>query len=243
MAPGVPGCSPIDSLGQQSTFDAERLERPNLFRLGRQPRQVGMLEHVIEREEAPHEHFRRGDPAAADVFGAESPVDVAPVDPTHAADAGDAAHVLFGGHALCDEGMDGAPHLLGVTTQEPRPLRPGEDATVEAGQGDPFGPASCPAETLKRVLASPEMGDHRSSGSRALALGAHSERRDLEEQPLPERVAVRVRWRMRGSYSSHSSVPGLGTGGIGGAPDAHAVAGADRGRGHPVQDREGVPAS
>ena len=55
------------------------------------------------------------------------------------------------------------------------------------------------------------MGDHRSSGSRALALGAHSERRDLEEQPLPERVAVRVRWRMRGSIFSHPSVQGLGT--------------------------------
>ena len=63
-----------------------------------------MIKHIVEREEAPHEHFRRGDPAAADVFGAESPVDVAPVDPTHAADAADAAHVLFDSHALLVRG-------------------------------------------------------------------------------------------------------------------------------------------
>ena len=35
VAPGVPGRSPIDSPGQESAFDAERLERPDLLRLGR----------------------------------------------------------------------------------------------------------------------------------------------------------------------------------------------------------------
>ena len=59
--------------------------------------QLGMIEHVVEREEASHEHFLGGDPAPASVPGAERTVDAAPVDPAHAADADDAAHVLFGG--------------------------------------------------------------------------------------------------------------------------------------------------
>ena len=80
-------------------------------------------------------HLGRRDPAAADVLDAERPVDPASVDPAHAADAGDAGHVLFEGHALHDEGMDGPAHLFGVATQKPRPLRPGEDAAVETGQG------------------------------------------------------------------------------------------------------------
>ena len=59
----------------------ERLERANLLRLGRQPRQAGVLEHVIEREQAPQEHFIGSDPAVADVLGPERAVDPAPADP------------------------------------------------------------------------------------------------------------------------------------------------------------------
>ena len=40
-----------------------------------------MLEHVIEREQAPQEHFIGSDPAVADVLGAERAVDPAPADP------------------------------------------------------------------------------------------------------------------------------------------------------------------
>ena len=119
-----------------------------------------MIEHVVEREAAAHEHFPGGNPAPASVLGAERTVDAAPVDPAHAADASDAGRVLLGGHALRDEGMDGPAHLLGVAAQQPRPLRPGEDAAMETGQGDPFGTASRPAEALQRLLASSEMVDH-----------------------------------------------------------------------------------
>ena len=125
------------------------------------PRQAGILEHIVQGQETPHQHFRGDDPPLADVFGAERPVDLAPVDPAHAADADDAGRVHLGGHALGGEGMDGAAHLLGVATQKPRPLRPGEDAAVETGQGDPFGPASRPAEGHERLLASLQMGNHR----------------------------------------------------------------------------------
>ena len=55
-------------------------------------------------------------------------------DGAEVADAGYAGHVLFGGHALRDEGLDGAAHLFGVATQKLRPLCPSEDATVETGR-------------------------------------------------------------------------------------------------------------
>ena len=119
--------------GQDPAINAECLECPDLLRLGRQPRHPGMFEHVVEREEALHEHLLGGDPAATDVLGAERPVDPAPVDPAHPADAGDAGRVLLDGHALRDQGVDGAAHLLGVAAQKARPLRPCEDAAVEAG--------------------------------------------------------------------------------------------------------------
>ena len=114
-----------------------------------------MPQYVVEREEAPHEYFRGGDPPPAPVPCAERPVDPTPVDPADAADAGDAAgRVLLDGHALCDETMDGAAYLLMVATQKVRPLRPGEDTSVETGQGDPFSPASRPAEGFQRFVAS-----------------------------------------------------------------------------------------
>ena len=116
VAAGVPGRSSIDSLGQEPAFDAERLEGADLLRLGREPGQARMFEHVVEREQAPHEDLRGGDLAAADVPGAERTIDPSPVDPAHAADAGDAGQILFNGHALRDEGMDGTAHLLGMAT-------------------------------------------------------------------------------------------------------------------------------
>ena len=46
---------------------------PDLLRLGRQPGQAGILEHAVERNEATHEHFRGGDPAAASVCARRAP--------------------------------------------------------------------------------------------------------------------------------------------------------------------------
>ena len=100
VASEVPGHSPVDPPGQELALDAERLEGGHLLRLGREPRQLGMIEHVVEREEATHEHFLGGNPAPASVPGAERTVDAAPVDPAYAADAGDAVWILF----------DGLPH-------------------------------------------------------------------------------------------------------------------------------------
>ena len=83
-----------------------------------QPRQVGVFEHVVEREEPPHQHFRGSDPSSAPVPRAERPVDLASVDSAHAAEAAEAGRVLLDGHALRDELANGAAHLLVVATQE-----------------------------------------------------------------------------------------------------------------------------
>ena len=124
VAPEVPGRSPVDPLGQERALDAELLEGGHLLRLGREPRQAGMIKHIVEREQAPHQHFRGGDPAAAAVPGAERPVDPARVDSAHSTDAVDAGRILFDGHALRDEGADGAAHLFVVANPESSSTEP-----------------------------------------------------------------------------------------------------------------------
>ena len=97
----------------------------------------------------------------------------------HTADAGDASQFLFAGHTLRDERMHGPPHHLGGVAQKPRPLRPGENADVETGHGDLFCPASRPANWLQRLVASPQMGDHRCSVLRSPDLSSTDTHRML----------------------------------------------------------------
>ena len=161
VAAYVPGGTPVGPLGQDPALDPERLERGDLLGLGREPRQAGTVEEVVERQQPTHEHGPERDPARPmELPGAERPVHLEGLDPAHAADPVDAdRRGLLDGQALRDEGEHGAPHLLRVATQETRPLRAGEDAAVQTGQGDPLGPASGPAKGLQSVLASLEMGD------------------------------------------------------------------------------------
>ena len=49
IAPGVASGSAVEPRGQDPALDTERLECANLLRLGGEPRQAGVLEHVIER--------------------------------------------------------------------------------------------------------------------------------------------------------------------------------------------------
>ena len=74
VAPGVPGGSAVEARGQQLALDPEGLERGDLLVLGRQPRQAGMLDHVVEREQAAHEHVGGRRAAVADVLGSERAV-------------------------------------------------------------------------------------------------------------------------------------------------------------------------
>ena len=75
------GGSPVDPDRQESALDAERLERGDLLVLGREPRQIRVLDHVVEREAAAHQHLGRGGPAVANVLGAERAVDPPCADP------------------------------------------------------------------------------------------------------------------------------------------------------------------
>ncbi len=120
-APEATERAPVDPLGKDPPLDPERLEGGHPVRFGRQPRQAGVFEHVVEREQAPHHHFRRRDPAAAVVPGTKRLVDPAPVDPANAVDAG---RLLLDGHALGDELADGAANLLVVAPKEARSTAP-----------------------------------------------------------------------------------------------------------------------
>ena len=73
----------IHPQGKVPAFDPERLEGTDLLRLGRQPGQAGMLQHVVEREQAPEENFRRSHPAVADVLGTQSLEDRPAEEPAH----------------------------------------------------------------------------------------------------------------------------------------------------------------
>ena len=118
VAPSRTGGTPVNPDGQQPVFDAEGLERGDFLGFGGQPRQAGMLDHVVEREQAPHEYGGRGVAAVADVLGSDGPVDPPGEDAAHAADPPDAGHGLLGGQTLRDQRVDDAPHLFRVCIEE-----------------------------------------------------------------------------------------------------------------------------
>ena len=198
VAPETPGRSPVGPLGQDPPLNAKRLEGGHLLRFGRKPGQVQMVEHIVQREEASHQHLRGGDPSAWTAFSSERSVDAPPADAAHAADAPDANRLLFDGHALRDESADSTADLLVVATQEARPLRPGEDAAVETGQSYPLGSVACPAEGRKRLLTSLQMSN-RFPASRTHALlartavtraASESKLRGVRREPLVHDVHV-----------------------------------------------------
>ena len=60
VAPVGAGGSPVHLDGQEPALDAESFERADVLWLRRELRQARLLEHVVEREDAPHEHFLGG---------------------------------------------------------------------------------------------------------------------------------------------------------------------------------------
>ena len=86
---------------------------------------------VVERKQAAHENLPRRDPAAAPCPRRRAPCKIAHPRIRHTRPMPfDTGRMLFDGHALRDEGVDGPANLLVVATQEARPLRAGEDAAV-----------------------------------------------------------------------------------------------------------------
>ena len=159
VAPEPPERAPVNPLGKDFPLDPERLEGGYPVDFGRQPMQAGTFEHIVEREQMPHQYCRRRDPSATVVPHAERPVDPAAMDPADPPDAVDAGRLLLDGYALGDELADGASNLLVMAPEEARPLRPGEDAPVRASERDPLGPASGPTQGCQRPCAFREAGD------------------------------------------------------------------------------------
>ena len=107
MAPDVPGRTPIGPLAKDPALDPERLERCDLLGLCREPRQVGMIEDVVECQQPTHQHIPGRDPAPPiEVLGSERPVDLAGPDPARGADAVDAGRGILDGQALRDESAE-----------------------------------------------------------------------------------------------------------------------------------------
>ena len=100
---------------ENSALDPECLERGDLLGLGRQPRQIGMLKHVVEREAAAHEHGPGSGPAVADVLGAERPVEPPAEDSAYPADPPDACNPTCSSHG---PGTCGARWVPGSTSNE-----------------------------------------------------------------------------------------------------------------------------
>ncbi len=128
------GGSPVDPDRQESALDAERLERADLLVLGRQPRQIRVLDHMVEREEAAHQHFLGGGPAVANVLGAERAVGPPGEDP---ADPPAPKHLLLR-QPLVRHGADEPERLPAVEAEMGRELGAGEHAAVEADERDPL---------------------------------------------------------------------------------------------------------
>ena len=77
----MPAGSPVHPDGQRCGFDPERLERSDLLVLRGKPGQTRVLDHIVEREQAPHEHAGRRRAAVADVLGSERAIEAPCVDP------------------------------------------------------------------------------------------------------------------------------------------------------------------
>ena len=157
VAPRAASRAPVDPDGHQGAIDAERLEGAHLLRLGREPGQARMLDHVVERKQAANDHLGRGDPAVADVLGTERPVDPPRADPADL----QAPDRLLGRQPSLRQGLNEAEHLEAAGPEPIRKLRAGEHAAVQARQRDPLGPAAGQAEGLKRPFAALQVSDHR----------------------------------------------------------------------------------
>ncbi len=112
---------------------------------------------VVEREQAAHDHFGRGDSAVADVLGTERPVDAARADPADL----QAPDRLLGHQPSLRQGLHEPEHLEAAGPEPIRKLHAGEHAAVQARQRDPLGPFTRQAEGLKRPFPFLQMGDHR----------------------------------------------------------------------------------
>ena len=108
---------------------------------GGKPGQLGMLEHIVERQQPPQEHVLAGRPAVAHVGDADRLVEPAAADPDQPGFAADGRDGLFDGHPGGEKTAYEAHRRHGAGVPPGGILGANEEAAVQADQGDPLGRA------------------------------------------------------------------------------------------------------
>ena len=149
----------VEAARKPGEAEAAAPEVEHLLRLGGEPREGGLSKHVLEREKTAEEDDLLRRPAVADVLEAEGAVEAAAMD----AGVAETRRVSRKGMLVCeaasDETMDeamGGPRGAAVMLSE---LPAGEDAGMEADEGEPGGVGGRETEVAERLLTASKMGN------------------------------------------------------------------------------------
>ena len=156
------GMAGVDPAGQQIALDPEPLEAGDLLLLGRQPGQLQMVQHEVERQQSPPDYFKRGLPAVTDVGDLQHFVDLLAKDATDEPAVDDSfVGERPGRDPAIEQGFDASPDVEAVgSLQVEGELVSGEQTRVEADQGDPFGLLPREANNLQQFFPSLQVGNH-----------------------------------------------------------------------------------
>jgi len=161
VAAGGRDGAPEAALGEVGGRNAEGRETGDLLVLRGEPREVGVLDDVVEGEQAAEEEAGGANAPVADVLDVERPVEGARGDV--AALFARASTVRRKGAFTRGRGLEQALHeaMRGgrAATLLEHELGAEEDATVEADEGEPGSVPPGPAERFEGGLAASQVGD------------------------------------------------------------------------------------
>ncbi len=198
------GMAGVDPAGQHEWLDPELLKASELLLLGPQPTQLRMIEHEIERQQSPPGDFQRGRPAVADGGDLQLPVDLRAEDAANAAAVGDGLRrYRLVGNACPEQRLDKAVGAgLGVS-EESLDLVPGEQARVQADQGDPLGLLPGEAKRPQQLFPSLQVRKlRRFLGSADLEKGHQ------DSLGVPQGRKRGFSWELRFTAKEQEDVPG-----------------------------------
>ena len=164
------GVAGIVTAREQPPGQAQRLQRPDLLPLGGKPPRLGVIEDVIEREQAA-EPDPGGGPGVRDALEVQCPVQGLGGDAARPGGGGKAVQGLLDAVAASEEAADEAQGPVAPAAEMGAELGAGEPAAVAADQGDPLGLGTAPAEALQHVggrhrTRRAQSGDRRGAGRR-----------------------------------------------------------------------------
>ena len=146
----VQGAVPEAALRQVLLVVSAFEEVQELLLTGSEPVRVGMGEQAVEGEQAAPEEGRRSETALVGVLDAEGAVEASPVDMSEALRGAPLRERMFPGDAGPGEALHEASRGVLVPVMPAPVLEAGEDAGVEADQGEPVGVVRRPSEGLHR---------------------------------------------------------------------------------------------